>query len=268
MISSSVVDSILPIGRDEVQAVSSLGPIQLTQRFTTLKESLVSGNESALVSSWQRLLCRLPEEIDLVASAGSQIIPTINFGDITSQPCAQRFLSDLRERGVGVIRNVIPRDVVLEWNQEAEEYLRQCSQTTRISAEHHRQQQREVYWSATQVKARAHPNLLSAQRFVMSIWTSKQPSARVTTNFPITYADRLTTSSSKAAATKASLHAHVDGGSVERWEPDGYGRAGTYREIFQGRWEDYDPWEVRVSLFFFQRSLKLPLLAICFFFFR
>lgn len=31
--------------------------------------------------------------------------------------------------------------------------------------------------------------------------------------------------------------------SVERWEPDGYGLGGVYNKVFQGRWEEYDPWE-------------------------
>ncbi|SPQ18042.1 273e3e92-24c6-45ec-8849-31d72254a53f [Thermothielavioides terrestris] len=65
------------------------------------------------------------------------------------------------------------------------------------------------------------PAVATAQKFVMSIWKSKHPNARVTTNFPVT---------------------------VERWEPDGYGRAGTYKEIFEGRWEDYDPWESSTRL--------------------
>jgi hypothetical protein len=35
----------------------------------------------------------------------------------------------------------------------------------------------------------------------------------------------------------------VDNGSLERWEPDGYGRGGTYNAIFKGDWESYDPWD-------------------------
>jgi hypothetical protein len=76
----------------------------------------------------------------------------------------------------------------------------------------------------------------------MRIWKSKDPSARVTGGFPVSYADRMRVQ--KEGGLKGSPYAHVDGGSVERWEPDGYGRAGTYKDVFEGRWEDYDPWEV------------------------
>lgn len=37
-----------------------------------------------------------------------------------------------------------------------------------------------------------------------------------------------------------TLNAHQDSGAIERWEDPEY-RA-CYREIFEGRWEDYDPW--------------------------
>jgi hypothetical protein len=78
----------------------------------------------------------------------------------------------------------------------------------------------------------------------MSIWKSKDPSARVVTGFPVSYADRMRVQ--KEGGLRGSPYAHVDGGSVERWEPDGYGRARTYKDVFEGRWEDYDPWEVRI----------------------
>lgn len=252
---SSSVNHIPPSKTDEMQSFPYPGPIQLPTRFTTLKETLTSGKGPALVSSWQRLLRALPEEIDLVSSLGSQAIPTIPFTSITDAPRADRFLADLQRRGVGIIRNVVPRDVALSWSRETGEYLDENQQARPRPAGH--PQLQEVYWSAAQVSARAHPNLLAAQRFAMGIWKSRDPCARVTGNFPITYADRLRARAGGTATFTGT--AHVDGGSVERWEPDGYGRAGTYQAIFEGRWEDYDPWEVRVSRFsstgLFHRSL-------------
>lgn len=41
-----------------------------------------------------------------------------------------------------------------------------------------------------------------------------------------------------------ALGAHIDGGSVERWDPRGYGgRNGVYSSIWRGAWEAFDPWE-------------------------
>jgi hypothetical protein len=223
--------------RAETPLFAGSGPIQLTPRFTALKESLTSGKEPAISASWQRLLTRLPEEIDAVSSLGSDAVPIISFKDTSKPEQADCFLRDLRRRGVGIIRNVVSKDTALAWSRETDEYLKQSSQPR--SRYKHSQ---DVYWSPAQVRARAHPNLLAAQKFVMSIWKSKDENARVTTGFPVSYADRMTLR--KGDDFQGGPYARVDGGSVERWEPDGYGRAGTYKEIFQGQWEDYDPWEV------------------------
>lgn len=199
---------------------------------------MTAGREAAVDSSWRRLLRELPEEVNLISALGSQAIPTISFTDTGKPDQAESFLGDLRKRGVGIIRNVVPKEIALSWARETDAYSRQNPQ-----AESGRPKQpQDVYWSSSQVKARAHPNVLAAQRFVMSIWKSADPSARVTTQFPISYADRIR--ARNGGGIKGRPFAHVDGGSVERWEPDGYGRAGTYKDIFQGHWEDYDPWEV------------------------
>ncbi|KAK4039842.1 hypothetical protein C8A01DRAFT_16206 [Parachaetomium inaequale] len=238
---SRMVDPGSRAKRAETPSFASSGPIQLTPRFTALKESLTSGKEPAISSSWQRLLLRLPEEIDAVSSLGSEAVPTISFKDTSRPEQADCFLRDLRQRGVGIIRNVVSKDTALAWSRETDEYLKQSSQPRSPQ-----KRPRDVFWSPAQVRARAHPNLLAAQKFVMSIWKSKNENARVTTGFPISYADRMRLR--KGDDFQGGPYARVDGGSVERWEPDGYGRAGTYKDIFQGQWEDYDPWESSTRL--------------------
>ncbi|KAK3393759.1 hypothetical protein B0H63DRAFT_491569 [Podospora didyma] len=234
---------------DEMHSFSSPDPIPLHHRFAVLKERLTSGNESSLATSWRQLLRDISDEIDIISHTGSQIIPTIDFADITKPACAAGFLTELRQRGVAVIRNVVPRDTALKWRKEAGDYVDQNSSYPKSfsTADDHKQLC-ELYWSPAQVEARAHQNILTAQKFAMGgMWKSKDPVAKVSTNFPITYADRIRTRTdsgrSNNSAPTTITSAHVDGGSVERWENDGYGRAGTYRDIFQGHWEEYDPWE-------------------------
>ncbi|KAK3300233.1 uncharacterized protein B0H64DRAFT_313784 [Chaetomium fimeti] len=239
---TTMVDPFSRAKRVETHSFAYPGPIQLTPRFTALKEGLTSSKESAVSASWQRLLRCLSEEIDTVSSLGSEAIPTISFKDTTKPEQAKDFLRDLRQRGVGVIRNVIPKDAALAWSREADEYLKQSPPNR---PPNHPQSQ-DVFWSPAQVKARAHPNVLAAQKFAMSVWQSKDENARVTTGFPISYADRMVLR--RGYGLEDGFCARVDGGSVERWEPDGYGRAGTYKDIFQGQWEEYDPWESSTRL--------------------
>lgn len=99
----------------------------------------------------------------------------------------------------------------------------------------------ELYWSPAQVKARAHPNVLATQKYLMSLWNSNDPSAMISTRHPVSYADRVRIRQPGDAGF--ALGPHCDGGSVERWEPDGYGRGHVYDKIFSGDWENYDAWE-------------------------
>lgn len=99
----------------------------------------------------------------------------------------------------------------------------------------------ELYWSPSQILARAHPNLLRTQAFLMSHWHTKDKTALISTSHPTSYADRLRMRQPGDAGF--ALGPHIDGGSCERWEDDGYGRGHVYDSIFQGNWEAYDPWE-------------------------
>jgi hypothetical protein len=73
------------------------------------------------------------------------------------------------------------------------------------------------------------------------VWHVSSPKALIDTSQPLTYADRLRIR--QPGDNKFALGPHQDGGSVERWEREGYGLGGVYDAIFAGRWEDYDPWE-------------------------
>jgi hypothetical protein len=104
----------------------------------------------------------------------------------------------------------------------------------------------ELYWSRIQLLARGHPNLLKTHRFLMSYWHSANPHAPLSTRHPISYADRLRMRLPGDA--KFALGPHVDGGSVERWDEHGYGLGKVYDSIWEGRWEDFDPWEASCRL--------------------
>ena len=64
---------------------------------------------------------------------------------------------------------------------------------------------------------------------------------------PLLYSDRLRIR--HPGDTSFALGPHMDGGSLERWEPSGYGGLnGTYASIFSGDWESYDPWDIGARL--------------------
>ncbi|TKA76823.1 hypothetical protein B0A55_04629 [Friedmanniomyces simplex] len=225
---------------DISDAFASLSGMQfkpLEPRFAELKRRLIAGNEEALYDSWNRLLASLREEIPLIAHLGSKAVPVIDFKDIDNT--GPKFRAEHKKRGVAVIRNVMPQQEVLEMKRELREYIAANPHTKAFPKDN--PQVFELYWSPAQIKARSHPDLIKAQRFLMEFWHSKDPKALISSSHPMIYADRLRMR--LPGDSRFALGPHVDGGSCERWEKEGYGQGHVYDSIWEGKWEDYDPWE-------------------------
>lgn len=81
----------------------------------------------------------------------------------------------------------------------------------------------------------------------MSLWQIDDKRAKISTSQPLAYADRVRIRQPGDAGF--ALGPHVDGGGVERWEPAGYGKGQVYDKVWQGNWQEYNPWEAscRVS---------------------
>lgn len=222
-------------------------PIPLPARFARIKEALIAGREAEVAASFTRLLTELRAEIAAIASKGSNIIPAIDFHSMSDPAAQASFSAELRARGAGIVRNVISPAEADQWTRETEMYLgtnpeMRCIQTRDMHLF-------GCYWTPAQIKGRAHANVMATHRLVMKLWRSA-PSAPVSTNSPVTYADRLRIQlGGDMDDSSFSRNAHVEGGSVERWETDGYGgRRGTYAAIWDGRWEEYDPWQTESRL--------------------
>jgi len=80
----------------------------------------------------------------------------------------------------------------------------------------------------------------------MNFWHSKDEVALISTAQPLAYADRVRIR--QPGDSGFALGPHTDGGSVERWEPAGYGLGNVYDKIWQGKHEEYDPWEASCRL--------------------
>ncbi|GJC85458.1 uncharacterized protein ColLi_08296 [Colletotrichum liriopes] len=210
----------------------------LPDRFRTLKQDLVAGHEDAVVKSWGRLLRALREENATIAAKGPAIIPSVDFRNLDGD--VERLKGEIRKRGAAVVRGVVDEDEARAYKDEIEAYVRKNPSTKAFPADN--PQVYELYWSLPQLKARAHPNMLKTQAALMRELWHASPGAAISMQ-PLTYADRLRIRQPGDATF--ALGPHVDGGSVERWERDGYGRGGgTYDAVFRGDWEAYDPWDV------------------------
>lgn len=133
----------------------------------------------------------------------------------------------------------MPRDETEALHKSVREYFEANPSFRGFPADADRKVVYESYWSAAQVRARSHPNMLATQQFVMGMYHA-HPDQRVDLTTPLTYADRVQLR--PPGDTKFALSPHVDGGGIERWEDPSYRH--TYRKILSGEWPEYDPWDM------------------------
>ncbi|RYP28798.1 hypothetical protein DL767_007057 [Monosporascus sp. MG133] len=222
---------------DSFISLSGTERLPLPSRFLDLKKALTAGHEHRVVDSWKRLLDTLQAENQTIARDGPMIIPNIDFHELDRD--LAKLGTEIKKRGVAVVRNVVPEKEARAYKDEIDEYVRQNPSTRGFPQNN--PQVFELYWSAPQIKARAHPNLLKTQTALMRLWKSSDPESEISMSQPLIYADRLRIR--QPGDANFALGPHIDGGSVERWEPHGYGRGRVYNEIFEGAWEEYDPWD-------------------------
>ena len=247
---------------DAFASMSGRAAEPLPDRFRQLKLQLVDGREDAIIAGWNRLLAALRQENDEVARGGPSIIPEVRFDNLDED--IDRKKDQIRKRAVAVVRGVIPRDEARAYKFEIEEYVRRNPQTRgkcffltltfspygppKMCADRllgfpaNNPQVIELYWSSPQLRARAHPAMLRAQTALMaSLWHASDAAAPIALRTPLSYADRLRIR--QPGDTQFALGPHQDGGSVERWEPAGYGLGGVYDAVLRGDWEAYDPFD-------------------------
>lgn len=233
----------------------------LPDQFRVLKASLAAGREEKIIASWNRLLERLKVENEIVATQGSKVIPELRYEHLEEDLRGSR--EEIKKRGIAIIRGVVPEDEARGYKLELDEYIKKNPQTKGEKNEpalytflfhvisdpsntgypSNDPQVWELYWSAPQLRARLHPNFLRVQTALMrNTWHTSDPNSLISLSHPLTYADRLRIR--QPGNSTFTLGPHQDGGSVERWMREGYGRGGTYDAVFAGNWDtDYDPWD-------------------------
>lgn len=112
---------------DSFASLAGLKAEPLPQQFLDLKRSLVRGHEDAIISSWNQILHQLKIENEIVAREGPNAVPSIEFDALDSQMAVLR--SEIKKRGVAVIRGVIAEDEARQYKNELEAYVKQNPST-------------------------------------------------------------------------------------------------------------------------------------------
>jgi hypothetical protein len=94
----------------------------LDERFADQKKRLIADRGDQLKRSWDRLLCKLRDEVRTIEERAPDIIPSIDFKDIHAAP--RSFHDELRKRGVAVVRGLIPEAEARGYKEDIEAYVR------------------------------------------------------------------------------------------------------------------------------------------------
>ncbi|KAG7737291.1 hypothetical protein KL923_003680 [Ogataea haglerorum] len=208
------------------------------RKFLDLKNRIIKPeNYEAVKNSWKRLLEGLAEKTQEIERAGSSYIPEVSWSDIESNgyTIPKEPASLFNERGCLIIRDLIEDDMCTQWREETKQYIKHHpgitgSPHSGVASNWY------IHWSKAQVEARSHPRMIQLMKAVGALYRNNNPDALLDMDSQVVYADRLRI---RYPGRDVTLPLHLDSSSIERWEDDNY--RDVYREIFEGRWEDWDP---------------------------
>jgi len=163
----------------------------------------------------------------------------VDFSSIGDDGNFPKEVADLiRSRGCCIVRDVVSHEQAIEWKNRMYNYVKRHPYVAGDPLPTEDPQIWKVYWTKPQVEARSHPSIIACQ-IAMSKLYSVSDNSEVDLNHQAIYADRFRVRNPGEVGT---LPAHLDNGSIERWEdPE---NSATFKAIFEGRWEDFDAWNI------------------------
>ncbi|KAI8337768.1 hypothetical protein BC941DRAFT_426130 [Chlamydoabsidia padenii] len=212
----------------------------LDPRYQSLKQEIAPKGSGILQDAYHRLLNSIEKEKQEIQEKGSAVVPEVSMDAIKNN--GGRIPDDvaalIKKRGALVVRGLVDRQVAMGYKKDIEEYIK-AHRDQLVGYPEDNPQVWELYWTKAQVAARANENFRIASLALNRLWYA-HPDSPVDLTKQLTYCDRLRIR--EPGDSSFALAEHVDGGSLERWEDPEYRKC--YEEIFKGRWENYDPFNV------------------------
>ncbi|POY75461.1 hypothetical protein BMF94_1363 [Rhodotorula taiwanensis] len=224
---------------------SSLGGdafVPLEQRFSELKKSIYS---DGLIESWRSVLEHLERRTAEIREIGSKAIPQVSYKDVQAG-LSQETTDSVKRVGTVVVHDAVPEPEAEAWKTQIKAYIAENRSLARGFPDDDPQVW-ELYNSVAQTQARTHPGLLSTQKWLLSLFHTSDPNSPVSISTPISYYDRLRMR--HPGDSVFALGAHIDGGSLERWEDPGF--RSCFRAILAGGSDPHvrhDPWDLTTRL--------------------
>ncbi|KAI0775032.1 DUF1479-domain-containing protein [Trametes elegans] len=217
-----------------------LGPCP--PRLVELKKEIAGAYpdfEARATKAWGEILQELDKVTKEIANGGSQNVPEVQFSELGS--LSPERVAEIKRKGSVVIRDVVDDAEASEWKEWLREYV-----TKNPDIEGHPENDKQffqLYWTKSQVRARAHPNVLEATRWLNQTYHIKSGDKVESVDLatPLSYADRFRI---RHPGVQWDVHPpHVDGGAIERWEDDVFRKC--FADILSGNWREHDPYDLR-----------------------
>ncbi len=187
-------------------------------------------------------------DINAERARGEDVWPVIDYADIEAGTVPAELVAKLHRRGCAVIRGLFPREQAEEWDRAAVEYVDQNHFFENYTGPADdffgtvmsKPEIYPIYWSRSQMEARQHPRMATAQAFLNSQWKSTTDGHQwFDPNRDSLYPDRLRRR--PPGTDSAGLGTHLDPGTLDLWMTSGYQQ--HFRHLFNGNFAAYDPWD-------------------------
>ncbi|CAL1716090.1 unnamed protein product [Somion occarium] len=216
-----------------------LGPCP--PRFTEIKHDIAESYpnfQERVTQAWNEILQELKSAVADFARQGSEAVPQVEFSDLPN--LSQEQIEAVKRRGCVVIRNVVDDAEAQSWRNDLKEYVTVNSDIYGFPEGD--KQFFHAYWTRSQVRARAHPNVLAVSTWLNNMYHLKSGAKLedVDLSTPLSYADRFRI---RNPGGQWNAHPpHVDGGAIERWEDKTFRTC--FADILNGDWRKHDPYDL------------------------
>ena len=198
----------------------------------------------------------IKEEVRLIegnAKKNKSIIPEIEYDSIKNKNITSNTISNIKNRGCVIIRNVFDKKIVDQWNVDLEEYIDQNNyyedQKKNINLDQYfsdlqsgKPQIFGLYWSKPQIEIRQSKNMSEVKSWLNNLWQFEFDNNKIfDPDRELVYADRVRRR--EAGDATLGLSPHCDAGSVERWIDVSYQK--VYASVFNGNFDSYDPFSAK-----------------------
>lgn len=222
-------------------------PADLEARFLDVKKSLVKKEDiEAVKESWKRVILALENEAKICQEEGSKRVPVFHWDDIVKNDYKlnKQQSALFKERGCAMVKGVVDRPQIDKWFEELCQFSKDNPETAGYTFPNPTSWY-NLFWTKPQNEARSHPNIAKlTEMFSNQFYVNDTEESLIDLDSLIVYGDRIRI---RQPGAGAALTLHLDSSSIERWEDEKFRE--TYKEIFEGRWEDWDAYNLDVRQF-------------------